>query len=139
MTKAGLLILIVFMVSCSTPKQFAGSEDLTISFGTQGGFTGQSIYYKLDADGKLWRFRGIQNDSSLLKQLKKGKVNKVFKQAFKLGLDTLEFSSFGNMNNYIEIINKNKQNKIVWEQGSDEIGDVISDYFRDLNNLVISQ
>jgi hypothetical protein len=139
MTKAGLLILIVLMVSCSTPKQFADNKDLTITFGSQGGFTGQDIYYKLDVDGKLWKFRGIQNDSSLLKQLKKGKTNKVFKQAFKLGMDTLKFQRPGNMNNYIEINSTKIQNKIVWEQGSDGINDVVPNYFNNLNNLVNSQ
>jgi len=139
MTKVGLLILIVLMVSCSTPKQFTDNENLSISFGTQGGFTGQSIYYKLESNGKLWKFKGIQNDSSLLKQLKKGKVNKAFKQAFMLGLDTLKLRRPGNMNNFIEISSNKMQNKILWEKGNSETADYVSGYFNDLNNLVNSQ
>ena len=139
MTRAGLLIILISIMSCNVPKQLAENENLSISFGTYGGFTGESVFYKLEANGKLWKFRGLQNDSSLFKQLKKGKVNIVFKQAFKLGVDTLKFQRPGNMNNYIEISSTEMLNKIVWEQGSDEINDDVSNYFKDLNNLVNSQ
>jgi hypothetical protein len=107
----GLLFLIF---SCSMQKEIYEHNPHLLSFGTSGGFTNQTISFKLFSDGKLWKIRGLQKDSSLLKQLKKSQTRTFFKQAYALGLDTLKYDEPGNMSRFVNFKNNKFNNKVIW-------------------------
>ena len=134
MKKILSFILMVALFSCSAQKEVAVDNPQTLSFGSGGGFTNQSITYKLQSDGKLWEFRGLENDSSFLKQLKKSQTKKIFKQAYQLGLDTLNLNSPGNMNNFIRLKSKTLDNKVVWAEGSNQAPLRIVEFYKTFIN-----
>ncbi len=107
----GLLFL---MFSCSMQKEVYEHNPHLLSFGTSGGFTNQTVSFKLFSDGKLWKIRGLQKDSSLLKQLKNSQTKKLFKQAYSLGIDTLKYDEPGNMSKFINFKSNKFDNKIIW-------------------------
>lgn len=110
-----LLGLVLFLFSCSAQKEIYQDNPHIISFGTSGGFTNINTTYKLMSDGKLWKIREATNDSSLMKQIKKSATKKLFKNAYALGLDTLDYDKPGNMSKFIIFKSKKFNNKIFWE------------------------
>ena len=116
MNKLLSLILLLGLFSCGTQQNFSSENPHTLSFGSGGGFANQTTEYRIHTDGKVWKYRGLENDSSLLLQLKKGKTKKVFKQAYKLGLDTLVLNEPGNMTYFIELKSEAFDNKLKWSK-----------------------
>jgi len=110
-----LLGLVMFLFSCSAQKEIYQDNPHMISFGTMGGFTNVNTTYKLFSDGNLWKTRKATNDSSLMKQIKKSATKKLFKTAYALGMDTLNYDKPGNMSRFIIYKSKNFNNKVVWE------------------------
>lgn len=131
------LIFIVILFSCSAQKELYVDNPQILSFGSGGGFTNQSIEYRLHSDGKLWKFKGLENDSSLLKQIKKGDTRNIFNEAYKLGLDTLKFSNPGNMSYYIHIKSKTLDNKILWSNGNNQMQYEIIEFYKTLINYTL--
>ncbi|MCF6170967.1 MAG: hypothetical protein L3J31_05805 [Bacteroidales bacterium] len=134
MKKILSFVLLATLFSCSAQKELADKHPRSLSFGSSGGFTNQSITFELKPDGKLWKFKGLENDSSLVKQLKKSQAKKVFKQALQLGLDTLTLNSPGNMSNFIRLKSKTVDNKIVWATDSNEAPAAITEFYQLLIN-----
>lgn len=126
-----LLVLVLFLFSCSAQKEIYLDNPHMISFGSSGGFTNVNTTYKIFSDGKLWKIREATNDSSLLKQIKKSATKKLFKNAYALGLDTLNYDKPGNMSRFIIFKSKKFSNKIYWE-GKNE---VLDDYYKSLIEL----
>ncbi len=112
------VLFITALLSCSTQREVYVDDPHILEFGSAGGFTNQSITYSLQSDGRLWKIRGLQGDSSLLVQLKKSQTKKLFKQAYQMGLDTLEFNKPGNMNNFIRFRTKAFNNQVQWAEGA---------------------
>lgn len=137
MQKVLLLIFIVALFSCSAQKELYVDNPQTLSFGSGGGFTNQSIEYRLYSDGKLWKFKGLENDSSLLKQMKKGDTKKIFNEAYKLGLDTLKLNSPGNISYFINIKSKTLDNKIIWANGNSQTQSEIIEFYKTLINYTL--
>jgi hypothetical protein len=133
------IILFSLFASCSTQREIFVDNPQILSFGSGGGFTNQTIEYKLHSDGKLWKYRGLENDSSWLKQLKKSQTKKIFRQAYHLGLDTLNLNSPGNMNHFIRLESKTLDNQVVWEKGSRQTQTEIIEFYKTLNQLTQSE
>lgn len=131
------LIFIVVLFSCSAQKELYVDNPQILSFGSGGGFTNQSIEYRLHSDGKLWKFKGLENDSSLLKQIKKEDTRQIFNKAYKLGLDTLKFNNPGNMSYYIHIKSKTLDNKILWSNGNNQMQYEIIEFYKTLINYTL--
>lgn len=126
------IILFISIFSCSTQKEVYVDNPQVLRFGSAGGFTSQAVVYKLQSNGKLWKYGGIENDSTELNQLKKSQTRKLFEQAYQLGLDTLNLYKPGNMNNFIQIKSKTMDNKIVWPKGNPEVPIEIPDFYKTL-------
>lgn len=122
--------------SCSTQRELYVDNPQVLRFGSAGGFTNQTVVYKLQSNGKLWKYGGVENDSSELKQLKKSQTRKLFEQAYLLGLDTLNFYMPGNMNNFIQMKSKTMDNKIVWPKGNPEVPTEIPDFYKTLISYI---
>jgi len=129
------LLLLVVLLSCNAQRELFVDNPQILSFGSGGGFTNQSIEYKLYSDGMLWVFKGLENDSSLLKQLKKTDTRKIFNEAHKLGLDTLKLNSPGNMSYFIQIKSKTLNNKIVWANDGSQTQYQINEFYKTLINF----
>ncbi len=71
MNKLLSLILLTSFFSCSTQQNFSSADNQILSFGSGGGFANQTIKYCIKADGKVWKYRGLENDSSFTKKNKK--------------------------------------------------------------------
>jgi hypothetical protein len=128
------IILFSLLLSCSTQREIYVDNPQSLSFGSGGGFTGQTVEYKLQSDGKLWKYRSMEKDSSWLEQLKKKQTKKVFKQAYQLGLDTLMLNKPGNMNHFIRLKSKTLDNKIVWAKDSKQVSNEIAEFYKILIN-----
>ena len=97
------IILVFAIFSCNTPKEIFVDNPQTLRFGSSGGFTQQTMVYKLLSNGQLSKSDDITKESVLLKQLKKSQTKKIFGQVYTLGLDTLNLNSPGNMSNFIQL------------------------------------
>ena len=128
------LVLVFALFSCNTPKEIFVDNPHTLRFGSAGGFTNQTIVFKLLSDGKLWKSDGLEKEPILLKQLKKSQTKKIFNQAYQLGLDTLNLNSPGNMNNFIQLKTKTLDNKIVWAKDSKQASPEVIDFYKTLIN-----
>jgi hypothetical protein len=138
--KSTLLLIILFtFLSCNTHKEIFVDNPQVLSFGSSGGFTNQSIEYRLHSDGKLWKYRGLGKDSSLLKHLKSSRTKKVFNEFYKLGLDSLQLNKPGNMNVFIKIKSKILENKILYSKGSNDVPTEVNAFYSSLNDLVKTQ
>lgn len=124
--------ILFFMFSCGAQKEIYQDNPHMISFGTSGGFTNVNTTYKLFSNGKLWKIREATNDSSLMKQIKKSVTKKYFKNAYDLGLDTLNYKKPGNMSRFLVFKSKDFNNKISW-QGKNETFD---EYYESLLFLI---
>lgn len=132
----GILSIILFFTffSCTTQKEVYVDNPHTLRFGSAGGFTNQTLVFKLLSDGKLWKSDGLEKEPVFLKQLKKSQTKKIFNQTYQLGLDTLNLNSPGNMNNFIQLKTKNLDNKIVWAKDSKQASPEVIDFYKTLIN-----
>ncbi|RLD41563.1 MAG: hypothetical protein DRI89_09515 [Bacteroidetes bacterium] len=128
------IILFSLLLSCSTQKEIFVDNPQTLRFGSSGGFTNQTIVYKLLSNGQLSKSDNITKEAVLLKQLKKSQTKKIFRQVYALGLDTLRLNSPGNMSNFIQLKTKTVDNKMVWYKDSDQVADELSDFYKILIN-----
>jgi len=133
------LIFLVFLFSCNPQKEIYVNNPKTLSFGSEGGFTNQRTEYRLQSDGKLWKLKSLEKDSSLVKQLKKKNTKKVFEETFKLGLDTLKLNSPGNMSYFIQIKSKTIDNKIVWANDGSQSNSVLYEFYKSLVNYTTTK
>lgn len=128
------LLFLIVLFSCNTQKEIFVDNPQILSFGSSGGFTNQSTEYRLHSDGKLWDFKGLEKDSTLLRQLKKRDTKKLFNEAYDLGLDTLKLNSPGNMSYFIQIKSKTLFNKVVWANDGNQTQKKTNEFYKKLIN-----
>ena len=132
-----LFLLSTLLTACNITGKIESTGIQSLSFGTGGGFTNEIKTYTLLSDGALWLHNSLANDSTLIKQVSKNKVNKLFGNALALGLDTLRYSNPGNTYTFITTNKKGVSNKIVWSAGHARLPDGILSFYNNLKEISI--
>lgn len=126
------IVLLFSIIACSSQKEVYVDNPQILSFGSMGGFTNQNTIFKLKSDGELWKYISFDQDSILVAQLKKSQTRKLFEEAYKIGLDTLDLNSPGNMSSFIQIESKTMENKVVWPKDNEQMQTEITDLYSTL-------
>ncbi|NOX47162.1 MAG: hypothetical protein GXO89_09320 [Chlorobi bacterium] len=110
------LIALVFMffTGCSTSQKLKDFSGNKIIFGSYGGFTGVSDEYVLHYNGRIEKINGLTRESDYALKIADQKAKKIFLQFLSNGLDTLEYSSPGNISYFVGYKNDSITKKIVW-------------------------
>lgn len=110
------LALVVFLFSSCKTKQYTMEEnpEPMITFGSGGGFTGQSTFYTLFKNGQLYKKKGLRGEHTPLENVKKKEVLQIFKNYEVLNLAEVNINEPGNMSYFIEFKDENGVHRMTW-------------------------
>ncbi len=115
MKKLSVLFVIFLCFACKTekftPESFTGRQ---LTFGSGGGFTGQTKEYILLENGQLFLFNSMNKETKELKLLKKNVVKGIFKQVDDMKLEAIDYSKPDNMTNFINLKTGKSEHRIEW-------------------------
>lgn len=131
-----LFALSIVFLGCSSQEKLAKYNDVDISFGNGGGYTGQEITYSLTSDGVLKMTDKLKNETVDITTLKANKTLKLFDQLNQLNIAGLDFNQPGNMYYFIKETNKSGTQKVVWGDGENKPPQAVIDYYQLLNSYV---
>lgn len=88
-----------------------------IRFGSGGGFTGAVTTYALLESGKLFEHQSMGVDTfTFLLQMPKADKKALFKEVIATGLDTTEYTTYGNFYYFLEWKTEADSNRVSWGQ-----------------------
>jgi len=122
MKTASLLILTLLVASgfngCKTTEYKPGNfPDTQLRWGNGGGIVGkETLYYLLD-NGQLFKKSGNENIVEFGK-IKAKKAKALYTNIEDLKLGTREFKHAGNTYQFVEVLNGDSVNRIVWGDGT---------------------
>ena len=131
-----LLVSSIVFLGCSSQEKLAKYNDVEISFGNGGGFTGQEITYSLTSDGVLMMTDKLKNETTEITKLKANKTLNLFDQLTEINIAGLDFNQPGNMYYFIKETNKSGTQKVVWGDGENTPPQAVKDYYQLLNSYV---
>lgn len=114
---SGLLCLLA-LASCKSsklgPLEYEKSQ---IRFGSGGGFTGAVTTYALLESGKLFEHQSMGVDTfTFLLQMPKADTKALFEEVIETGLDTTEYTTYGNFYYFLEWKTEADSNRVSWGQ-----------------------
>lgn len=120
MTNNRILLTFIFssiLISCRFLSYKSYSKDLSISFGSGGGFTGEINEYILEGNGNLFLHKSLSNDTILLKNIEYKNIKNILKLSESNEIQLSNLKETGNMTNFIKIYkNGNQLKAISWPQ-----------------------
>lgn len=133
-----IIILTAFVLCQFSCKQLAYRKhimDMSISFGSQGGFTGAKDEYILKGKGDVLQVKSFGEDTIRLKTIEKEELKKVFKMAESREAMSISLDTPGNLTNFISLYNGRSLVKSWrWAEGT-EIPEEIKKLYTALNKL----
>lgn len=85
-----------------------------ITFGSGGGFTGQSTFYALFKNGQLYKKKGIKEPYVELDKVDKKEAIQIFKNYEVLKIAEMEINEPGNLSYFIEYNDENGDHRLTW-------------------------
>jgi hypothetical protein len=123
------LLTIFFLVNACVTSNIANKTGIeSIRFGSGGGFTGVVKTYTLSSDSK------VSEKDKLITIIKKEETLAIFNQAKEL--KDFEWNEPENIYSFIEIITKDKTNRIVWGGGSSKVDKKIVELYKNLTSSI---
>ena len=108
-------MLMLFIVSCRSPRQFYQKYDgIRLTVGTSGGFAGEEKKFVLFDNGNLYKISSLTRDTVFLAKLENTKSKQIINNYKVLGLGQMNISEPGNMNYFIEYKNGDYSHKLLW-------------------------
>lgn len=114
----GLFLSLIVVASCKSSKLGPlDYEKSQIRFGSGGGFTGAVTTYALLESGKIYEHQSMGVDTfTLLLQMPKAETKALFEEVIDTGLDTTEYTTYGNFYYFLEWKTEADSNRISWGQ-----------------------
>ena len=128
-----ILLLVVVVLSISSCK--TQQAPITFSFGTGGGFTGGYTTYSFANDGKLFKEQSLDKTKVLLGTLTKKQVKEAIEQSAKLNFAGLNINNPGNLSNFINLKQGEKEYKTTWS-GATSGNAALDAFSKYLNTLI---
>lgn len=136
--KQNILVLTAVFLCLFSCKQLAYKkhvQDLSISFGSSGGFTGAKEEYILKGKGQLLQIKAFGKDTTQLKTIEKQQLERIFKMAKSREVMAISLDTPGNLTNFISLYkNNNLVKSWQWAEGK-EIPEEIKALYMALNKL----
>jgi hypothetical protein len=135
--KGLLLGAFTLLFSCCKQTVYTTDKmpDKQLRWGNGGGFVGKETGYTLLDNGQVF----YQAAGAALVEMKKSRAKKaknIFKTVDNLGLATLDFKHPGNTYSYIEVVNGENAQRIIWGDKQHAVDPKIQELFRQLGGLV---
>ena len=109
-----LISVIILFAGCTTSQKLQKFSNSNLIFGSGGGMTGATNEYILHYDGVVEKNNSLTNETTQVTKIAGKKSKELFKQFLNDGLDTLSFSSPGNMSYFVGFNNDSVTHKIIW-------------------------
>jgi hypothetical protein len=119
-----ILMTLITISSCSSPKPLIGNEIRYIAFGNGGGFIGIETKYILNTGGTLTKI--FNKDTTTLKSIDKTEAATLLKAA--MAFKTYRYFKPDNLYQFIEI----EDNRIVWNSNTDSLDNKITSLYTEL-------
>jgi len=113
-----------------TPMDFPKGQ---IIFGSGGGFAGTMSEFVILENGEMFSKNGIEGEYLNLKKLERNVVKQMFNNVETFNIKDVKLDQPGNMYYYIQIKDKNSDNRIVWG-GGDPVPKEIKTMYNILNH-----
>ncbi len=123
-----VLITLITIFSCSSPKPIIGKEIKYIEFGNGGGFVGIETKYILNKEGTLTKI--FNKDTTIIKNIDKTEAATLLKAA--TAFKTYRYFKPDNLYQFIEI----EGNRIVWSSNTDSLDKKVTLLYTKLLNLL---
>jgi hypothetical protein len=109
-----LFSIALIFSSCNSTKNLDKASEKVILFGNGGGFTGQVIEYVLDENGTFMKNDKLKSEVTILRNLKKSEIRKIFKELEIMKFDTVNFNHPGNTYYFIKSSSSGTSHEVVW-------------------------
>lgn len=123
-----ILMTLITIFSCSSPKPIIGTEIKYIAFGNGGGFVGIETKYILKTDGTLSKI--FNKDTTIIKSIDKTEAATLLKAA--TAFKTYRYFKPDNLYQFIEI----EGNRIVWSSNTDSLDKKITSLYTKLLTIL---
>lgn len=123
-----ILITLITIFSCSSPKPMINNEIKYITFGNGGGFVGIETKYILNSKGTLTKI--FNKDTTIIKSIDKTEAATLIKAA--TDFKTYKYFKPDNLYQFIEI----EDNRIVWSSNTDSLDKEITTLYTKLLTIL---
>lgn len=120
------VICIMSVFTCNSSKAMKQSPEV-LKIGNGGGFAGIEYTTIIHEDGS------VSSKDTQFKKLKKDVVSQLLSNLNVLGIDQLEYSSPGNIYNYIEFSKGDSMKRIAWDPQNKEVPESLKLFY---NNII---
>lgn len=120
----------LLFINCSPIKSIALNNNLTLSFGNGGGFTGIETKYELKQDGTIDKIQMQDSSVAVIKKVEQKVIEQLFKDAE--ALKDYKYFKPDNMYQFIEINN----NRIVWGFNTENVNPKAINLYQQLTTLL---
>ncbi len=125
------------LVSCKTKKIENSEAPIVVEFGSGGGFTGETISYRIESKGELYKFGSLNKDSSLIKSISSTQQTYLKSLVNADTLSKINLDKFGNMTSFINLKKNGKSFKSFhWETGNTILPQPLNTLDSFLNTLI---
>ena len=126
------------VVSCKSSKMGPDSyEKPQIRFGSGGGFTGAITTYALLESGKLYEHNSMGVDTfQLVLEVPKDRTKEIFAEVGNSGLDSTNYTSYGNFYHFLEWREGADSSRITWANNDPKIDAEWQEMYKMLKGLV---
>ena len=128
-----ILFSIAITFGCKSQKKTAeeldASGEVSMIFGSSGGFAGKTTKYKLYEDGSLFQ---LTNNKSFvpMNPLDKNLAGQFFSNFNTLGFDRVDLDDPGNMTYFIIVQVGDRKKKLAWGGMNKDMPDDLETYYR---------
>ncbi len=111
-----LVTLFTFMIfSCKSPiVNFQDYDDVLLTVGSGGGFTGIYNEYSLLKSGEVYKWNSASNKRTYVGKLKQNVTRQFFNNYKTLNFEKKKINNPGNLNYYIKFDNSINEHKLLW-------------------------
>ncbi len=108
------ILAVMLLFGCTTSQKLQKFSKNSLVFGSGGGITGATTEYILHYDGTVEKTNSLTKETSPVTKIAAKNSKTLFKEFLNDGLDTLKFSSPGNMSYFVGYKNDSVTQKILW-------------------------
>lgn len=97
-----IVVSLLVFIGCKSKKRDS-KDSISVEFGSGGGFTGETISYRIDSKGEMFKLSSLNKDSSLHKNLSNSQQNFLKSLVNADTLTKISLEKYGNMTSFIDL------------------------------------
>lgn len=142
-SRIALIIFSLILFSCNSSKKVVSQEidpENYFIIGTGGGFTGLYTQYKINNSGLIEVYDFENKTYHQYKKVNKNQVVDFFDQIIKLDLIHIDYSTPGNISDYIEVPGSDQTlNRIVWANSTSNFNSEVIQFYESVMQFIKDQ